>query len=116
MHTIKKVSRHNFYSLFLFSNVERVEKLKEELITVKKNSNDCIRCLELKCEKFQNESVEMENILAGKNGKTFETSFIFCCSRGGQNSINLEVCTAYQILLHVQIAIPFYLPIFTVLS
>ena len=44
-----------------------------------------------------------------------KTSFIFCSSRGGQNSINLEACTAYQMLFHVQTAIPFFLSRFTIL-
>ena len=35
--------------------------------------------------------------------KLIKTSFIFCSSRGGQNSINLKVCTMYQILFHILI-------------
>ena len=30
-------------------------------------------------------------------------SFLCSSSRGGQNSIDLKVCTAYQILFHIQI-------------
>ena len=45
-----------------------------------------------------------------------EMSLIFCLSRGGQNSINLKVCTAYRILFQTQIAAPFYLSKFTILS
>ena len=38
------------------------------------------------------------------------TVFVFHSTRGGRNSINLKVCTAYQILFYVQIAI--YLSIY----
>ena len=35
--------------------------------------------------------------------KGIKTSFIICSSRGGENSINLKVCNAYQILFHVKL-------------
>ena len=38
----------------------------------------------------------------------FKTNFTFCSSRGGQNFINIKVCTAYQI------AMPFYLSKLTI--
>ena len=43
------------------------------------------------------------------------TTFIFRSGRGGQNSLSLEACIAYQILSHIQIAIPFYLSTFTII-